>query len=255
MSLRRAVNAVIPPLLLGMVMIALWQWVVVAFEIKPFIVPSPSGIWEKFAGGQETIVAAARNTGGNALLGLLLGSLAGILVALLASMVKVADWMLAPIVAALSVIPIVALAPVFYAMFGAAVQTGRVLIAAVAVFVPMYLNTLHGLRQVAPVRRDLMRAYAASGAQVARYLTFPSALPYCLAGLKIGSSLAVISALIAEYFGGPAGGLGMSITSAAAASNYPMAWAYVLGSIVLGVMFYGVTALIENLSLRHRSGT
>ena len=69
-------------------------------------------------------------------------------------------------------------------------------------------------------------------------MTLPTAAPYVFTGLRIASSLAVISALIAEYFGGPVGGLGKAITSAAASSNYPLAWAYVLGAIVLGLVFY-----------------
>ncbi len=84
-----------------------------------------------------------------------------------------------------------------------------------------------------------------------RTVTLPTAAPYVFTGLRIASSLAVISALVAEYFGGPIGGLGKSITSAAASSNYPLAWAYVFGSIVLGLLFYGVTLVVELWFTRH----
>ncbi len=94
--------------------------------------------------------------------------------------------------------------------------------------VPVYINTLRGLRQVRPVHRDLMRVYAASARQQQLAVTLPTAAPYVFTGLRVASSLAVISALIAEYFGGPIGGLGKSITSSAASSNYALAWAYVL---------------------------
>ena len=84
-------------------------------------------------------------------------------------------------------------------------------------------------------------------------MTLPTATPYVFTGLRIASSLAVISALIAEYFGGPIGGLGKSITSAAASSNYPLAYAYVVGAIVLGLAFYVVTLLVELWFSRHSS--
>jgi NitT/TauT family transport system permease protein len=155
-------------------------------------------------------------------------------------------------VAALSVMPIVALAPVLYTMYGADVDTARQLVAGLAALVPVYFNTLRGLRQVRPVHRDLMRAYAASRRQQQLAVTLPTAAPYVFTGLRIASSLAVISALVAEYFGGPVGGLGKSITSAASSSNYPLAWAYVLGSILLGLVFYGAALGLEMWTTRHR---
>lgn len=248
-------RTVAAPLALGAIVIALWQALVVAFDVQPFLVPSPFGIAGAFTENADSILSAALATGANALVGLVIGALAGIVVAVIANAVGVIDKMLVPLVAALAVIPIVALAPVLYAMFGAAAETGRQLVAAIAVFVPMYLNTLSGLRTVAPVHRDLMRSYAATSEQMSRMLFIPGALPYVLTGLKIGSSLAVISALIAEYFGGPAKGLGIAITSSAAGSNYTGAWAYVLGSVLLGIAFYGVTAAIEAWSARRRGTT
>ena len=118
--------------------------------------------------------------------------------------------------------------------------------------VPVYLNTLRGLRQVTPVHRDLMSAYAAGPVQRARAVTLPTATPYVFTGLRIASSLAVISALIAEYFGGPIGGLGKSITSSAASSKYAVAYAYVGGAVVLGLAFYVVTLVVELWFSRHR---
>jgi NitT/TauT family transport system permease protein len=191
-------------------------------------------------------------TGGNALFGLLAGALAAIVVALLASRITVVDELVTPSVAALAVIPIVALAPVLTTMYGATSETPRRLIVAIVVFVPVFVNTLRGLRQVLPVHRDLMRAYAASSLQISRTVTIPGALPYVFTGLNIASSLAVISAIVAEYFGGLQNGLGSRITSAAANSAYPRAYAYVIGAIVLGIVFYLATLAIEKaVSRRH----
>ncbi|MBC7402975.1 MAG: ABC transporter permease subunit [Microbacteriaceae bacterium] len=245
------VRMILAPVLLGVVVLVLWQLAVVGFAIKPYVLPSPMAIGDQFARALGSIWSGTRVTGLNALIGLLLGAVFGILFAIVSALVRVFDEATLPVVTALAVVPIVALAPVLYTMFGAGAETGRQLIAALAVFIPVYVNTLRGLRQVRPVHRDLMRAYAVSSWQATRTVTLPGALPFLFTGLRIASSLAVISALIAEYFGGPVAGLGKSITSAAAYSNYALAYAFVLGSIVLGLAFYLLTLALEKIATRH----
>jgi len=122
------------------------------------------------------------------------------------------------------------------------------------VFAPVFVNTLRGLRQVQPVHRDLMRAYAATPAQLTRAVTVPGALPFLFTGLRIASSTAVISAVVAEYFGGLQNGLGSRITSAAANSAYARAWAFVLGAIVLGLVFYLAAYAAERAVARRQGG-
>ena len=121
--------------------------------------------------------------------------------------------MLAPLVAAIAVVPIVAVTPILNTMFGASSQFGRVAVAAIASFVPVFINVLRGLRQTRPVHRDLLRASGATGGQTFRLLTLPTAVPYLMTGLRIAASLAVISALVAEYFGGPSDGIGTAIAT------------------------------------------
>lgn len=246
-----AVRTVLAPLVLGAVVIGLWQLLVTVLGVAPFVLPAPSAILAQFVDNLGNVTAGSLRTGGNALVGLLVGTVVGVLGAVLASVWRVLDGLAGPLVAALSVMPIVALAPVLYSMYGAGAETARQLVAALAVLIPVYLNTLRGLRQVRPVHRDLMRAYAATRRQQQLAVTLPTAAPYLFTGLRIASSLAVISALVAEYFGGPVGGLGKSITSAASSSNYPLAWAYVLGAIVLGLVFYCAALLVETWSTRH----
>ena len=249
------VRTVVAPLVFGAVFVGLWQVLVTALGIDPYVVPAPSAILAEVVDNLGTVTSGAVHTGINALLGLVIGTVVAVVAAVLASVVKVLDALAAPVVAALSVMPIVALAPVLYTLYGASVETARVLVAALAVLIPVYVNTLRGLRQTRAVHRDLMRAYAATPAQQQWAVTLPTAAPYLFTGLRIASSLAVISALVAEYFGGPIGGLGKSITSAASSSNYPLAWAYVLGAIVLGLVFYCVALVVERLATRHRSTT
>jgi NitT/TauT family transport system permease protein len=241
------------PILFGVLALLLWQVVVVGFHLKPFIVPSPISIATQFGERFGVILTASVVTATNAFIGLVLGTIVGVIAAGIAAALRVIDEISAPLVTAASVIPIVALAPVLYTMLGASVQTARVLIAALAVFIPVYINTLRGLRSSKPIHRDLMRAYAATPWQVTWAVTLPGALPFFFTGVRIASSLAVISALGAEYFGGPIGGLGKSITSAASSSNYPLAWAFVLGSILTGLVFFCVTLALEIFATRHRS--
>lgn len=247
-----ATKGAFPPLILGVITLLLWQTAVLALDIKPFVLPSPTAIGGQFFENMPTVWSNSLVTGFNSLIGLLIGMVFGILLAILASLVRTVDELSSAVVAAAMVLPIVALAPVLYGMFSASQQTARQLVASLAVFVPVYVNTLKGLRQVRPVHRELMRAHAATTWQTIGAVTLPTALPFIFTGVRIASSLAVIAAVIAEYFGGPIGGLGKSITTAAAGSNYPLAWAYVLGSIILGLVFYLAVLAIERWVLRNR---
>jgi NitT/TauT family transport system permease protein len=189
-------------------------------------------------------------TGTNSLVGLLFGALLGIVLAGLAAAARPIDGMFAPLIAALAVVPIVALTPILNTMFGASSQFGRQAIAAIAAFIPVYINVLRGLRQTRPVHRDLLRASGATGWQTFAKLTLPTALPYLLTGLRIAASLAVISALVAEYFGGPADGIGTAIATYAKSGRAALAWAYVAGAIAIGLLFFLVTSLLERLVTR-----
>ncbi|MBA8847367.1 NitT/TauT family transport system permease protein [Yonghaparkia alkaliphila] len=241
---------VLAPVILGVVVIVLWQLLAGSGLIEAYLLPSPAAIGEEIAQFAPSMASAAGLTGLNALIGLLAGTIVGIVAALLASAARIVDGMLAPIVAALAVVPIVALAPVLNTAFGADAQTGRQLIAALAAFVPVFINTARGLRQTRPVHRDLMRAYAATPWQAMRTITLRTAAPFTFTGIRLASSLAVISALVAEYFGGPRGGLGGLISTSAASSAYARAWAYVVAAIVLGLAFYLVALAIERAVAR-----
>lgn len=243
---------VLAPLIVGALFLGFWEWAVGYWDIKPFVLPSPSAIAEAFGNASSAIWEFSLFTGKNALMGLLLGAVLGVIFAVVASLAKPVELMAAPIVLVASVIPIVSLAPIFYTWFGAGENTGRVLVAAIAAGVPIYLNTLRGLTMVSAVHSELMDVYNASPVQRATSVTLPTALPYVFTGLRIASSLAVISALIAEYFGGPSGGLGKAITNSVSSSNYPTAWAFVLGAIILGLAFYVVSLLIELWFTRHQ---
>lgn len=242
---------IIAPLVVGLLGLAAWQLMVGVIGVSGYLLPTPTAILAEAQAFSDSIMSAGWITGWNSLVGLVAGTVLGVAFAALAAAFKPADNMINPIVAALAVIPIVALAPILNTMFGTT-QFPRQAIAGLASFVPVFVSTLRGLRQTSPEHRDLMRSYAASGLQVFRAITLPTAVPYIFTGVRIASSLAVISALVAEYFGGPRGGLGGIISTAAASSQYPRAWAYVLASIVLGLLFYLTTLALEKLANRGR---
>ncbi|MFT4219091.1 MAG: ABC transporter permease subunit [Microbacterium sp.] len=241
------------PIAVGAIGVALWIVYVDVLAAAPRMLPSPIAIGREFALRWGIISDDMGVTGVNALVGLVAGAVLAIVLAGLAASVRAIDGMLAPLVAALAVVPIVAVTPILNTMFGASSQFGRQAVAAIAAFIPVFVNVLRGLRQTRPVHRDLLRAYAATGGQSFRVLTLPTAMPYLMTGVRIAASLAVISALVAEYFGGPADGVGTAIATYAKSGRAALAWAYVGGGILIGLAFFLVTALLERLSTRRRS--
>lgn len=242
------------PIAVGVLMLALWVLVVDVLAIAPRALPSPFAVASELVLRSGIILEDMAITASNALLGLAVGAIVAIVAAGFAASFRPIDGMLAPLVAAIAVVPIVALTPILNTMFGASSQFGRQTIAALAAFVPVFINVLRGLRQTRPVHRDLLRASGASAGQTFRLLTLPTALPYLMTGLRVASSLAVIAALVAEYFGGPADGIGTAIAGYAKSGKAALAFAYVAGGIAIGLVFFLVTLLLERLVTRRPPG-
>jgi NitT/TauT family transport system permease protein len=252
MRARAVLSALWPPLLFGVAFLGLWEWFVDARDVKPFVLPKPSAIWEQLHENSDVILQATWATAQNALVGLAVGLVFGVLAALLASRIRALDEMLTPLTAAVAAIPIVALTPIFNTMFASTSTIPRRLVVAIAVFFPIFINTLRGLRQIEPVHAELMESYAAGPWTTMRVVRLPASLPFFFTGLRVASSAAVIAAVVSEYFGGLQKGLGPAITSAAAASAYPRAWAIVCAAIALGLAFYLAALLAERLAMPWR---
>jgi NitT/TauT family transport system permease protein len=249
---RLAVNA-LPPIVFGVLLIAGWQLFVRAAHVRTFVLPAPSDIWHAAGRQHSRIITAAQHSGLNALVGLLIGVFFGVLLAALASRLPILGGAITPVVAALAALPIVAVAPLLNDMYSPLSTLPRREVAAISAFVPIFFNVLRGLGQLAPVHRELMQSYAASQTSVLRVIRVPNALPHFFTGLRIASSLSVIAAVVSEYFGGLQDGLGSRITSSVGASDYPGAWASVLGAVVLGLLFYLGAALLERVALGRRA--
>lgn len=246
-------RTVLPPLLFGVGGLALWQLVTTVAGVPSFLLPTPSAIAREFTANFDRILDASRATGANALLGLLVGGVLGIVAAMLAVRFHPVDGLLTPLAAAAAAIPIVALAPLLNSMYSTTTDTPRRMVVTIVVFFPMFVSTARGLRQVPQVHTDLMTSYAAGGWQITRTVRLPAALPHLFTGLRIAAPGAVIAAVIAEYFGGLQNGLGSRITSAAANTAYPRAWAYVVGAMLVGLLFLAAVLLLELLTRRPRT--
>jgi NitT/TauT family transport system permease protein len=247
------VRSLLPPILAGVAGLIAWQLTVSLGRIAPFILPAPSAIWAELVEQRNNVLDAALASGANALVGLIGGAVVGILAAMVASRFGLLGEVSVPFAAVLNALPIIALAPILNNMFESTSSVPRRLVAGIIVFFPVFLNTLRGLREVDPTHRELMDSYAARGWTFARLVRLPGALPFVFTGLRQASSLAVVAAVVAEYFGGLQDGLGARITSAAAFTAYPRAWAFVVGACVLGLIFYLTTLLLERLAMPWKS--
>jgi len=240
-------KTVLPPLVVGVGLLLAWQLFVQVRHIKPYLLPAPSAIWHQIATNRGGIIHAARVTGTNALVGLLAGTALGVGAAAVASRFRLLGELTTPVAVAVNAIPIIALVPIFNNMFSTTSAIPRRLMVTIIVFFPIFMNTLRGLTQVDATKEELMRSYAASPTVVMRKVRVPNALPFFFTGLKIASSLSVIAAVVAEYFGGLQDGLGSHIVAAASNSAYGRAWAFVAASCLLGLVFYFLTILTERL--------
>jgi NitT/TauT family transport system permease protein len=153
----------------------------------------------------------------------------------------------------ISALPIVGMAPIFVMWFGFDWQS-KCAIVVVMVYFPMLVNSVQGLELIDPSRQDLMRTYNASYSQTLIKLRLPSAMPFMFNGLKICSTLALIGAIVAEFFGSPIKGMGFRISSEVGRFALDMVWAEIFVAAVAGCLFYGLIAFIErNVTFWHPS--
>lgn len=246
-TLRLRLAQILPPLVWGGLFLLAWEQFVNIRKIKPFLLPPPSKIWGRLMDGRfrSGLIDTATVTGKNALIGLVLGATLGLLVAFAAQRIRVIADLIRPLASAMNTMPIVALGPIFYSLFGATSELARRVVVALVAFFPVFVNTLKGLTQVDPVHTELMRSYAAPPGAMLRMVRLPNALPFLLTGLRIAASLSVIAAVVVEYFGGLQNGLGSRTASAMKQSQTPNAWAYITASCLLGLSFYVVALLLE----------
>lgn len=248
MKARRLVGVVLPPLVFGVLFLAVWEGAVVLFDWKPYFLPKPSSIADRFITARSQMWAATKVSGTNALIGMIAGTLLGVAMSFVLSRFKLLNEMVTPLAVALNAIPIFVLVAVFNNMFAITSEIPRRLMVTLVVYFIILVNVARGLTQVNPIHLELMRSYAASDVTILRKLRIPNAVPYLFTGLKIAAPASVITAFVAEYFGGSQNGLGSRIASNIANSKNAAAWAYVLSSSLLGLAFYLISILLETVA-------
>lgn len=245
---RRVWSVLWPPVLFGAVFLLVWELIVIVFDIKKFLLPAPSAIFAAFVDRTSEIWDAILVTGTNALIGLTVGMVFGVAMAFLLMRFRILNDITTPLAIALNAVPIIVLVPVFNNMFSITSQTPRRLMVTLVVYFIVLVNVAKGLRQVSPTHLELMRSYAASPSTILVKTRIPNAVPYLFTALKIAAPIAVITAFVAEYFGGSQDGLGYAITSNVSASRTDASWAYVVGACMLGLAFYLAAVGLEKVT-------
>ncbi|MDE0077667.1 MAG: ABC transporter permease [Caldilineaceae bacterium] len=195
------------------------------------------------------ILAASWFTLKEALGGMAMGTLAGIAVALATTRWSATREALLPFAIAANSMPIIAFAPIMNNWFGIDNPFSKMAIVTVMIFFPIMINTLRGLISVDSRSLELMHSYAASDSEILFKLRIPNALPSLFSGLKVAGALAMIGAIVGEYFGGPRIALGVFITQEAALFRFASAWAAILVACLIGISIYLVILLAERLAL------
>ena len=229
--------------------IVLWEWVLPALGVERYLLPPLTDVLQAFWDNRSELLRGGWITFREALGGFVLGCGVAFVFALVLARWRPLGSALMPYMIAANAVPIVAFAPITNAWFGTLSPWSKVVIAAVLCFFPVLVNTLRGLTSVRPESLELMRSYAAPQRVVFRRVRIPNSLPFVFTALKIASVLAMIGAVVGDYFGGSTEALGVQIVSAVSLAQYETAWAAILVASLLGIAFYGAVALAERFCL------
>jgi NitT/TauT family transport system permease protein len=248
-ALRRAADW-IPAVAVFVLGIVAWEGLTRGLGVEEFLLPPLSDILNTLREQWSLIWHAGWFTFKEALGGFLIGSAAAILVALVLARWRGLGKAFMPYAIAANAIPIVAFAPITNNWFGILSPASKMAIAAVLVFFPVLVNSIRGLTSVRPGQIELMRSYAAGELQIFRLVRVPSALPFIFSGLKVGTVLAMIGAIVGDYFGGSQDALGILIRRSAGIFDFKLAWAAIVVASIFGMLFYAAVAALERVTLR-----
>lgn len=238
-------SAIGVPLVFGLTLIFLWEAACVGLDVPTVLLPAPSLILRKLVVSLPQLGADFVQTFVRAALpGWLMGSLAGFVAALACDRYDFLRRGLIPIGNFASALPIVGIAPILVMWFGFDWQS-KAAVVVVMTFFPMLVNAVAGLAAAGAIERDLMHSYGASWRQTLVALRLPAAMPFLFNALKINASLALIGAIVAEFFGTPTRGMGFRISTEVGRMSLDMVWATIVVAAVAGSLFFGVIVLIE----------
>jgi NitT/TauT family transport system permease protein len=245
----RGVRDWVPAVVVFLLGMAAWEFGVKALDVQNFLLPPLSDILETLWDDRTGLMDAAWFTFKEALGGYVLGCSAGIGVAMLLARFRSLAAAVMPYAIAANAIPIIAFAPITNNWFGLLSPASKMVIAGLLCFFPVFVNTLKGLTSVRPASIELMRSYAAGEFQIFRRVRAPTALPYVFSALKVATVLAMIGAIVGDYFGGSQDSLGIVIRRDAGIFAFEHAWAAIVVASVLGILFYAAVAIAERLAM------
>ncbi|WP_324767890.1 ABC transporter permease [Pokkaliibacter plantistimulans] len=233
------------PALFALFLLLVWQMLVDGFAVPPVLLPSPTEIGSAFAGSLDMLWQDFRQTYLKSVLaGYIMGCGSGFIVALLIDRSPFMQKGLLPFGNIMSSIPIVGIAPIMVMWFGFDWQS-KAAVVVIMTFFPMLVNTLSGLASAGKLEQELMRTYAASHVQSLLTTRLPYAMPFIFNALKLNSTLALIGAIVAEFFGTPIVGMGFRISTEVGRMNLSMVWATILVAALAGSISYGLLTLLE----------
>jgi NitT/TauT family transport system permease protein len=240
----RAIRLAVP-FLFGLTLLLIWEVMTRTFAVPVVLLPPPSMIAARFAASTDILWADFVQTFlKGALIGYALGCGAAFLTALAIDRSPFLQRGLLPVGNLVAALPIIGIAPIMVMWFGFD-WPSKAAVVVVMVFFPMLVNTVEGLRAADRMQADLMRTWAASYWQTMVKLRLPAAAPFLFNGLKICSTLALIGAIVAEFFGTPIVGMGFRISTEVGRMNIDMVWASIAVAALAGSAFYGAVVLVE----------
>lgn len=233
------------PAIFGLTLLFLWECAVRGFGISPVLLPTPSSVGVALAENTTILRQDLFQTFvKGALSGYVIGCGSAVLAALAIDRSKFLQAGLMPVGNFIAALPIVGLAPIMVMWFGFDWQSKAAVVVSM-VFFPVLVNTVQGLQATDTMQRDLMRTYNASYFDTLRRLRLPAAMPFIFNGLKIASTLALIGAIVAEFFGSPVRGMGFRISTGVGRLQLDLVWAEIAVAALVGSSFFGLVALIE----------
>jgi len=236
------------PAIFGAWILIIWEAATRGAGIPFILLPPPGAIGARIAGSIPTLWTDVQQTiFKSVLIGYMIGCASGFLVAILADRVAFLRHGLLPIGNLVSALPIIGVAPIMVMWFGFDWQS-KAAVVVIMTFFPMLVNTVAGLAAAGNMERDLMRTYASSYTQTLLKLRLPAAAPFIFNALKINSTLALIGAIVAEFFGTPMSGMGFRISTEIGRMNVDMVWAEIAVAAVAGSVFYGIVAILERMT-------
>jgi NitT/TauT family transport system permease protein len=240
----RFINLLVPALF-GFSILILWEGFVRGFNISPILLPPPSAIAIRFSGSMSILWEDFVQTFiKGALSGYVIGCSAAFIIAVAVDKSNFLKRGLLPVGNFVAALPIIGMAPILVMWFGFDWHS-KAAVVVVMVFFPMLVNTVAGLNAKDNIQHDLMKTYGASYWQNLLKLNLPAAMPFIFNGLKICTTLALIGAIVSEFFGSPTRGMGFRISTEVGRLSLDMVWAEITVAAFAGSAFYGLMALIE----------